>query len=401
MTAFLALLRNDIRLVFHNGRTVLLLLLLPVGMLLTVVAALAPMRGTDNFVEPFSIALVDKEQSVWTGMLVRQLDQVTLIDAVYRVDEAEAIRMLESGRIAAAIVIPRELSGNLEMLVPATAKVYGSSQFSLQSNIIRHVGQVGANLVSTGVATIEAFRNVALRHGMPPEQVQAELDRLYEGFFRQVMARRDIFTPQEGPSMAVSLVEYYGAGLMAVFLLFASLPCMKRFAQDRQCGVLRRFHTTPVPGWMPVISQLLASLLVSALQFVLLLGVMVFGFHAWLGVSPLFPIGLFLGTVLASSGFSLLVAAVADSPVTVDVVGNLGVLAMAVAGGSLYPPTAMPDWVRPLSALTVVRWTREGFLGVFSGNTSETGRCIGMLFLLAASFLAGAALLNRYRRGRT
>lgn len=400
MTAFLALLRNDFRLVFHNGRTVLLLLLLPVGMLLTVVAALAPMRSSDSFVEPFSIALVDNERSVWTGMLVRQLDQVSLIDAVYRVDEAEAVRMLETGRVAAAIVIPEELSGNLDMLVPATAKVYGSSQFSLQSNIIRHVGQVGANLVSAGVATIEAFRNVALRHGMPPEQVQAELDRLYESFFRRVMSRRDIFTPQGGPSMVVSLVEYYGAGLMAVFLLFASLPCMKRFAQDRQCGVLRRFHTTAVPAWMPVCSQLLVSLLVSALQFTLLLGVMVFGFRAWLGVSPLFPIGLFLGTVLASSGFSLVVAAAADSPVTVDVVGHLGVLAMAVAGGSLYPPTAMPDWVRPLSALTVVHWTREGFLGVFSGNTTETGRCIGMLFVLAAGFLTVAALLNRYRKGR-
>lgn len=400
MTAFLALLRNDLRLVFHNGRTVLLLLLLPLGMLLTVVAALAPMRQSDAFVEPFAIALVDNEQSVWTGMLVRQLDQVTLIDAVYRVDEPEAVRMLESGRVAAAIVIPGTLSGNLEMLVPATARIYGSSQFSLQSNIIRHVGQAGANLVSVGVSTIEVFRTVALHHGMPAEQVQAQLDRIYERFFRRVLARRDIFTPQQGPSMAVSLVEYYGAGLMAVFLLFASLPCMKRFAQDRQCGVSRRFRTTPVPAWMPVVSQLFVSMLVSALQFTLLLGVMVFGFQAWLGVSPVYPAGLFLGTVLASSGFSLLVAAAADSPVTVDVVGNLGVLAMAVAGGSLYPPTAMPDWVRPLSVLTVVRWTREGFLGVFSGNLAETGRCIGMLFVLAAAFLTGAALLNRFRRGR-
>ncbi len=400
MTALLALLRNDVRLVFHNGRTVLLLLLLPLGMLLTVVAALAPMRQSDAFVEPFSIALVDREQSVWTGMLVRQLDQVTLIDAVYRVDETEAVRMLEAGLVAAAIVIPETLSDNLEMLVPATAEIYGSSQFSLQGNLIRHVGEAGANIVTVGISTIEVFRTVALRHDMPPERVQAELDLAYERFFQRVLARRDIFTPQRGPSMAVSLVEYYGAGLMAVFLLFASLPCMKRFAQDRQCGVTRRFRTTPVPSWMPVVSQLLVSMLVSAMQFALLLGVMVFGFHAWLGVSPLYPAGLFVATVMASSGFSLLVATAADSPVTVDVAGNLGVLVMAVAGGSLYPPTAMPDWVGPLSALTIVRWTREGFLGVFSGNLTETGRCIGMLFALSVVFLSGAALLNRFRRGR-
>ena len=135
--AFGALLRNEFVLMFSSWRTVLLLLLLPVLMLLTMVAAFAPLSGESAFVEPFSIALVDQEQSVWTAMLIRQLEPVSLVGDVLETTEAEAIRLIREGEVAAAIVIPSNLSGTISMFEPATATIYGSSQFSLQSNVIQ------------------------------------------------------------------------------------------------------------------------------------------------------------------------------------------------------------------------------------------------------------------------
>lgn len=398
--AFGALLRNEFVLMFSSWRTVLLLLLLPVMMLLTMVAAFAPLSGESAFVEPFSIALVDQEQSVWTAMLIRQLEPVSLVGDVLETTEAEAIRLIREGEVAAAIVIPSNLSGTISMFEPATATIYGSSQFSLQSNVIRNIGLVGADIVSTGMASMETIRILTLEGGSPPEELFSVLDEAFEAFFFRVLARRDVFAAPPAKSMALSLVEYYGAGLIAVFLLFASLPCMKRLATDRHNGVRRRLFTTPVPPWMPIAAQWLVSLAVSALQFSVIVLVLTIGFDAWWGVPPLWTLLLFLGTVMASSGFSLLVATVSDSPVTVDLVGNLSVLVMAVAGGSLYAPAVMPYWVRPLSALTVVRWSREGFLGVFSGDVSEIGRNTLMLFVLAAGYLFLAVLLNRFRKGR-
>ena len=83
--------------------------------------------------------------------------------------------------------------------------------------------------------------------------------------------------------MALSLVEYYGAGLMGVFLLFAALSGVKRMAADKGNGIHRRHKTTPMPSWMPIAAQWLISLLVSAMQFSVMLLVMTVGFRAWWG----------------------------------------------------------------------------------------------------------------------
>ena len=400
MTAFFAVLRNEVRLMFHSWRTLLLMLALPVLMLLVVVGALAPLREESSFVRPFALAFVDQEQSVWTEMLVGQLERISLIGEVLKVDEAEAIRLIREGRAAAAIVVPEGLSGQVNLFQPVSIKVYGSSRQSLQSNIILHVCQAGADLVSSGMASLEVIREAELRAGVPPEVVAADLEANYASFFQRVLGRREVFGENRKQAWAVTLVEYYAAGLMAVFLLFASLPCMKRSVEDRQNGVLRRYLSAPAPVWAPLLSRLLVSLMVSALQFSLLVAVTALAFRSYWNVPPFYTIGLFLATVTASAGFSLLVANLSDSPATVDVAGWLGVLVMAVAGGSLYPPAAMPDWVQPLSAFAVVRWTREGFMGIFTGQTGEIGRCMAMLFLLAAGFLLSALLVSRFRKRR-
>ncbi len=398
---FGAVLRHELKLMITGWQTLLLLLLLPVLMLMVMVAALAPLRESSAFIEPFSIALVDQEQSVWTAMLVRQLNTVELVEEVVHTTESGALSLLREGRVAAAIVLPPNLSDTIGRFEPATARIYGSSQFSLQSNVIRNLGVVGADIVSTGIASMETVRMLSLEGGIPPQALAPVLDEAFERFFFRVLARRSVFAEPPPKSMALSLAEYYGAGLMGVFLLFASLAGVKRMAADKGNGVHRRHKTSPMPSWMPVAAQWLVSLLISGMQFSVMLLVMTIGFRAWWGIPALWTLLLFLGTVAAASAFALLIAAVADNPVTVDLVGNLGVLTMAVAGGSLYAPSVMPSWVRPLSALTTVRWTREGFLGAFSGDVSEIRRNVLMLFLLAAGYFCLSVLVNRCRRGRT
>lgn len=396
---FLTLLRQEFLLTVQGWKTLALLLLLPVCMLLILAAALAPLREESVFLEPFSIALVDMENSIWSALLVRQLDSVTLVDEVVHTTEEEAIRLIREGEVAAAIVLPPDLSARISRFEQAEATIYGSSQFSLQSNVIHHIGRIGADVVSTGLASMETIRLLTLEGNASSGQLSGIMNMAFESFFQRVMGRRNIFHTPPAKSMALSLVEYYGAGLIAVFLLFATLPFMKRLAADRANGIHARLRTTNTPFWMPVAAQWLVALAVSTLQFAFLVLVMTLGFDAWWGVPPGMTLLLFFGTVLASSGFTLLVASLADSPVTVDLVGNLSVLAMAVAGGSLYAPSVMPKWVQPLSMLTVVRWSREGFLAVFSGRVEEMGRNIVMLFVQATVFALVAMLFSRYRKG--
>ena len=73
---------------------------------------------------------------------------------------------------------------------------------------------------------------------------------------------------------------------------------------------------------------------------------------------------------------------------------------MAVVGGSIYPLSSMPDFIRKLSKFTINRWAMEGFMIIFSGNellslTNHVYVLIAMgLFMLVMS----AAALKIRRR---
>jgi ABC-type multidrug transport system permease subunit len=64
---------------------------------------------------------------------------------------------------------------------------------------------------------------------------------------------------------------------------------------------------------------------------------------------------------------------------------------MAVIGGSIYPLSSMPEFVRKLSGLTINRWAMDGFMIIFSGNdalrvtTQVYALCIIGLVLLTAA----------------
>jgi len=53
-------------------------------------------------------------------------------------------------------------------------------------------------------------------------------------------------------------------------------------------------------------------------------------------------------------------------------IGNLGILLMAVIGGNIYPLTSMPDYIKVLSRFTISRWAMEGFIVLFSGNDAAS-----------------------------
>ena len=107
---------------------------------------------------------------------------------------------------------------------------------------------------------------------------------------------------------------------------------------------------------------------------------------------------LFISTVLASASYSLFVASVARTPAATDIIGYLGVLLMAVLGGSIYPLPTMPDWVRTASELMITKWARVGFLSVFSGSGEDVFSSVFILLIIACSFFVLALAVLGLRR---
>ena len=195
----------------------------------------------------------------------------------------------------------------------------------------------------------------------------------------------------------VSPAEYYAASLLSVFIMFSSVPCIK--CLPRKAGHIGAFRLA-LRGWQSIISKLVL-VVISAAQFILI-GLFLRLSSKSFGRIPAGPfILVFLFTTIAAAAFSLLIAAIATSAVSTDLIANLSILLMAIVGGSVYPLTSLPGLCKDLSALTINRWSTEGFLAVLTGDTAGMipVYCFSLLYL-AVLYLAAALLVQRLGRRR-
>ena len=239
MSAFLSILKNDAKIIIRDVKALLLLLVMPVLVIGIFAKALGPMLERTAFVEPFSIAVVDKEDSVWTGVLIAQLRNLDILDNIYRTDEDEARELIEKNEIAAAIVIPENITDSVERWEPEQGRVIGNSLLHLQSQLVKNVAVVGSTSVSSGLAALNAINDYEYWAGFDPGQVYQDIIQANEEFINTVLTRKEIFRETKQGRYSVSPVEHYAASLLVVFIMFSSVPALKCLRRRGHWGYQR------------------------------------------------------------------------------------------------------------------------------------------------------------------
>lgn len=393
MGVFLTIFKNDLRLMVKDVKALLLLLVMPVIVILVFARALAPLMEKTSFLEPFTMALVDQEGSMWTDLLKAQLTNLGITDSIPDVSEDEAREMIAKGEAAAAIVIPDNLSHSIDYWEPAQGKVLGSSSLYLESRLVNHIALVGSTAVSSGLAALNAIYDYEQAAGFDKDTLYKEIVLANEAFIQVILDRKGLFAEDSLEATEVDPIAYYAVSLLAIFILFNAIPAIKMLAGERQMGILSRISAAPARPWQLICSKLLLSVLLSVVQFSIIAVLMSLAVKVSWNQSTLWVILLFLATALASAAFSLLLAAVVRSVSSIDLIANLSILLMAVAGGSIYPLSSLPEASRIFSVLTINRWTQEGFVAVlFSQDASAAGRSLMMLLLLTLGYLAAAVV---------
>jgi ABC-2 type transport system permease protein len=146
------------------------------------------------------------------------------------------------------------------------------------------------------------------------------------------------------------------------------MPGMKALVYERSSGITRRISTSSVKLWQIIISKLAVSIMLTTIQFIVIIFLTAIFFKNYWGAPLKSLLFLYVGVVFAISAWSIFVSSVSRTPAAADIIGNLGILLMAVVGGSIYPLSSMPEFIRSISKLTINRWAMDGFMVIFSGN---------------------------------
>ena len=400
MTSFAALLKNDIRIFLRDWKACVLLLAAPLLFISFFTYALTPYLNKSSFIEPFPIALIDMENTTQTRMLVKQLEEIGIFSEIQRLDEDSAMQKLSDRKVGAVVIIPRDLTGSIASGENRPVSVVGSSSMPLQAYVVKNVIQSAANLVSAAQSAIITIYHYDKIAGLSDTELESRYNNAISDYFLEALARNEVFTSTEfEPQYSLTPVEYFTAALIVVFMMFAGMPGMKMLVMERSEGITRRLSASPVRMWKVVLSKLLVSAMLLVLQFGIIIALTAMIFNNYWGAPVKNVLLLFGGLIIALSAWSVFVAAVSTSPASADIIGNLGILLMAVVGGSIYPLTSMPDFIRGISKLTINRWAMDGFMVLFSGNdAASTGVYALVLAVMGFMLFTVSAFIMKFMR---
>ncbi len=402
MISFIALLKNDIRLFLRDWKACVLLLVAPLLFISFFTNALTPYLNKNNFIEPFPIALVDLENTTQTRMLAKQFDEISIFSEVQQLDEAAAMQKLSDKAVGGVIIIPMDFTSSVAVGENKPVSVIGSSAMPLQAYVVKNVIQSAANLVSAAQSAIITIYHYDQIAGLSGTELETRYNDAVADYYLEALARNKVVSSSDAaPQYNLTPAEYFTAALIVIFMMFAGMPGMKMLVTERSEGVARRLSASPVRMWKVVLSKLIVSIMLLVLQFSIIIAFTSVLFNTYWGAPVKNVLLLFGGLILAVSAWSVFVAAISSSPASADLIGNLGILLMAVVGGNIYPLSAMPGFIRGISRLTISRWAMDGFMVLFSGkDAANTG--VFALVLAAMGFVLftfSALIMKFVRRG--
>lgn len=406
------IIKNDLKLFFSDWKAVLLFFGLPFVFVSIFILSLSPLLDANRFVESFNIALVDKDDTVESRVLINQFinsqgednfeeeDSQNLITFV-KTDEKSAMDMLQKDDAAGVVIIPEGFVYSMSIGENKPLKVVTNPGQPLYAQFIKSYMESYANIISSaqnGIMTAYVYYD---KFASGKEFYDNKYADVVTKFSLKALSKNDLFENKQVSYIPdVTKYEYFTAALLVVFIMFSGIMGIKFTAGEKLHGISDRLAVSPLKEMELVLARFITVFILSLLQFLALIIPAGLVFKIYLNASPIYMLLMFAITVFTVSTCAIFVAVISPTPAVADLAGSLGTLLMAAVGGSIYPLTSLPDGIKKLSYLTINRWAVDGFLEIFSGQISASYYYdIGILTLMGIIYIAASILFLKARHG--
>ena len=272
MKVFINILINDIKLVLSDWKMLVIIFAMPVLLILYFSYAVYPVLKEDTVVQPVSVAVVDKDNTIESRILISQLEEIELIGKIHRVSEEESLSLIDENKIAAAIIIPEGFVSSVVSGDNKSISILGNVKKEQQAMIIKTLITGAANIVSSGQAVLYSYYKFVNETGVARDELNREFDTLTQDIIMKSLDRNSVVSEiKTYPGDNLTATEYYTASLLALFLLFSAVPVSRFLLTERIWGIRSRLATTNAGGVRILTSKLIVSLLISIFQMSLII----------------------------------------------------------------------------------------------------------------------------------
>lgn len=352
----------ELKMRLQDLRTLIVLIVGPPALLYIIGYAAAPLWEQGSFIQRFTVALVNNDQSLETRTVLNYLENSEQIDEIFEIRRGEyeqAIAWLEEDAVAAVIIIPPRFGEYLAYSRSATLEVIPNHRRPLQFAVVDAVLNSMSNLVTATYSGINTVYHYLRETGISREQLDARLGSAVIAFTLQSIGRtRVLQTVTLSPLNHLTPVEYYSVSLGLIFLLAGGMTAFRPAFMGKDVTLrLMAQGTGPLQLIMARFLSLALYLALPLTALFLLLSSLVETFRQG---NPLYLAIIFIAVIAAAASLFIFITYLFSNVAVANLAALVIIIFMSLAGGSIIPLAYLPPWLEAVHLFSFNRWAAQG-----------------------------------------
>jgi ABC-2 type transport system permease protein len=361
------------------------------------------------------IIFIDNDKSEISGNIKKQLENSKTFELLTDFNEKTAEQAVFGGDYQMAIVIPKNLTKDINTNIEAKVQTIVSS-FGLETDSSaaqKNTSKAKDIRLYFDPATNISFKNNVM-NAVNKMVFEIENKKIYKAFQDQLGTTEDLknnsliafkeITPKKGNLDVLPNSVQHNVPAWALFaIFFIVVPLSINLVKEKSQGTSLRARISPTPYFIHILGKTFTYLIICVIQFLLMVAVGIYlfpymdlpQFDVTGKMLPLIIVTIFAG--LAAIGFGVLLGTVADTQEQSAPFGATSVVVLAAVGGIWVPVFLMPEFMQTIAKFSPMNWGLNAYYDIIlrSSGIGGIAKEITFLFLFYIAMVAISLLYER------
>ncbi|AZA62123.1 ABC transporter permease [Chryseobacterium indoltheticum] len=405
---------KEIQLLKRDSGGIVIIFLMPLLLIITITLIQdSTFKNLEGSKIP--IIFIDNDKSEVSKVIKKELETSKTFELVTDYNEKSAEKAVFTGDYQMAIVIPENLTKDLNSNIDSKVQTVVSS-FGLEAD------STATKTVTSKAKDIHLYFDPATNAGFKNSVMNAinkmvfeiENKKIYKAFQEQLGTTEDLenkslitfkeITPNKDKEELMPNSVQHNVPAWALFaIFFIVVPLSINLVKEKSQGTSVRVRVSPTPYYIHILGKTFTYLIICIIQFLLMVAVGIWLFP--LMDLPQFDVSgkmlhllivtLFAG--LAAIGFGVLIGTVSDTQEQSAPFGATSVVVLAAVGGIWVPVFLMPEFMQKIAQFSPMNWGLNAYYDIILRNSgiSEIAKELIFLFLFYIAMVTISLLYER------
>ncbi|SHE38150.1 ABC transporter permease [Chryseobacterium vrystaatense] len=348
------------------------------------------------------IIFIDNDKSEVSKNIQKELETSKTFQLLTNYNEKSAQDAVFSGEYQMAIVIPENLTKDLNSNIDSKVQTIVSS-FGLEgdSAAVKKIAPKAKEIhLYFDPATNAGFKN-SVMNSVNKMVFEIENKKIYKAFQDQLGTEENLdenknlisfkeITPKKGVMDVMPNSVQHNVPAWTLFaIFFIVVPLSINLVKEKSQGTSVRARISPTPYFVHILGKTFTYLIICIIQFLLMVAVGIYlfpymdlpAFDVSGKMFQLIVVTLFSG--LAAIGFGVLLGTIADTQEQSAPFGATSVVVLAAIGGIWVPVFLMPEFMQTVAKFSPMNWGLNAYYDIILRNSGIGGIAKELAFLFA------------------